>query len=131
MIILGAMGRSVILAFIAGLIIKLFMFDLMITSGHSMEPAIKSGAVLIINRLQYGLRFPGQKKYLIRWGEPKPGELVVFYTPSGDIAVKRCETINSEGQFLAYGDNVNQSYDSRYYGPVPLDNAIGRVLGYK
>ena len=119
------------MAFIAGLIIKLFLFDLMVTSGHSMSPTIESGAIIIVNRLQYGLRFPGQKKFLIRWAEPKPGDLVIFYTPSGDIAIKRCESINNKNQFIARGDNSLQSYDSRSYGPVSVENAIGRVLGYK
>ena len=125
------MGRPVLLALIAGLIIKLFIFDLMMTNGQSMSPTIKNGTVLIINRLQYGLRFPWQKKFLVRWAEPKPGEVVVFYTPAGDIAVKRCEAVSKDGLFTAFGDNAPQSYDSRSYGPVPVDNAIGRVMGYK
>ena len=131
MIILPIMGRAVLLAFIAGMILKLFMFDFMVTDGHSMSPAIKSGTVLIINRLQYGLRFPGQKAYLVQWASPKPGEVVVFYTPSGECAIKRCKTVREGDIFMALGDNSLQSYDSRSYGPVPVQNTIGRVLGLK
>ncbi|MBA3555947.1 MAG: S26 family signal peptidase, partial [Gemmatimonadales bacterium] len=29
------------------------------------------------------------------------------------------------GSFFALGDNRNASYDSRYYGFIPLDNVIG------
>jgi len=125
------MGRAAFLAFAAGVIIKLFLFDLMITDGHSMEPSIRNGTVLVINRLQYGFRFPGQKGYVLQWASPRPGDVVVFYTPSGDIAVKRCEGIAGSGSFTAIGDNALQSYDSRSYGPIPINNTIGRVLGFK
>jgi len=124
------MGRAAFLAFAAGVIIKLFLFDLMITDGHSMEPAIRSGTILVINRLQYGFRFPGQKGYLIQWASPRPGDVLIFYTPSGDIAVKRCEEISGTGSFIAIGDNATQSYDSRSYGPIPITNTIGKVLGF-
>lgn len=115
-------------AIIAAVVIKLFLIDFMIADGNSMEPTIKNGAMLVINRLQYGLRFPGQRGYLIRWGSPRPREVVVFYTPEGQLAVKRCMELTQEG-FFAQGDNRLQSYDSRSYGPVPIDNTFGKVLG--
>jgi signal peptidase I len=109
--------------------LKVFVFDFMKAQGKSMEPAIKNGSVLVINRIRYGLRLPGQKAYLIQWAAPKPGEVVVFYTPEGELAVKRCFEL-SEGSFFALGDNPNASYDSRSYGLVPVSNIIGKVLGY-
>jgi signal peptidase I len=128
MIILPGMGRATAAALITAIIIKLFLFDLMIAEGHSMEPAIKNGALLVINRLHYGLRFPGRQGFLIRWSNPKPGEVVIFYTPSGEIAVKRCETA-AGNNFFVLGDNRLQSFDSRSYGPVRADDIIGKVLG--
>jgi len=125
------MGRAALLAFAAGIILKMFLFDLMVADGHSMHPTVESGTILVINRLQYGFRFPGQKNYIVRWAAPKPGEVVVFYTPSGDLAVKRCETILEGNSFLALGDNTIQSYDSRSYGPIPMENTVGRALGFK
>jgi len=127
----SSMGRALLLAFGAGIILKLFLFDLMIIDGQSMSPTIKNGTIIVINRLQYGLRFPGQKNYIIRWSNPRPGEVVVFYTPSGELAIKRCETISEGSFFIARGDNTLQSYDSRSYGPIPVENAIGRALGLR
>jgi len=123
------MTKAVLGAFVTALVIKLFLFDFIIAEGNSMEPAIRSGSILVINRLQYGLRFPGQAGYLVRWAEPRQGELVVFYAPSGDIAVKRCGNLAGRGEFIAQGDNSLQSYDSRSYGPVSADAIIGKVLG--
>jgi len=123
------MTKAILGAFAAALLIKLFLFDFIIVEGSSMEPALRSGSLLVVNRLQYGLRFPGQPGYIVRWAAPKEGELVVFYAPSGEIAVKRCGGLIGEGQFMAQGDNSLQSYDSRSYGPVSADAAIGKVLG--
>lgn len=112
------------------LVIKLFLFDFIVAEGNSMSPSIPSGSVLVVNRLQYGLRFPGQNDYLLRWSAPKQGDVVVFYTPSGSIAVKRCSPMEN-GEFMAQGDNSLQSYDSRSYGPVSAGNTIGKVLGIR
>jgi len=124
------MTKAVILALVAAFIIKIFVFDFMIAQGHSMEPAIKSGSVLVISRLRYGLRLPWRQSYSLRWAQPKIGEVVVFYTPSGELAVKRCIALTEKYEFIAEGDNSILSYDSRAYGPVPVDNIIGKVLWY-
>jgi len=121
--------KAVLLAFAAALLLKLFLFDFMIAQGHSMEPAIKNGTILVVNKLRYGLRFPWHQDYIVRWAQPKTGEVVVFYTPLGELAVKRCVVL-AGGNFIAEGDNIQLSYDSRAYGPVPADNIIGKVLGY-
>ncbi|MDR3173918.1 MAG: S26 family signal peptidase [Treponema sp.] len=123
--------RGVLVALIVALGMKLLLFDFVIAEGTSMSPAIKPGTVLIINRLRYGLRLPGSRSYLLRWDNPAPGEVVVFYTPGGTVAVKRCAALTGPGEFIALGDNGAQSFDSRAYGPVPADNIIGKVLGIR
>lgn len=123
------MAKAILWAFLAAVLIKLFLLDFIIAEGDSMEPAIHSGSVLVVNRLQYGLRFPGQQGYIVRWATPKEGEVVVFYAPTGNIAVKRCSSQEEAGVFMAQGDNDLRSYDSRSYGPISADATIGKVLG--
>jgi signal peptidase I len=118
-------------AFLAAVFLKCFFFDFMITDGRSMLPAIKPGAVLMVNRLAYGFRLPGSRGYLIRWGLPHTGDVVVFITPQGYTAVKRCELVTEERTFVARGDNSLESYDSRSYGPVPADSIVGKVMGLR
>ena len=130
------MRKAIVGAFITALLMKLFLFDFMIAEGHSMEPVITPGKVLLVNKLAYGFRLPGSGAYIWRWAIPRKGEIVVFYTPQGEIAVKRCGEIYIqesilEENFYALGDNESQSYDSRSYGPVPINNIIGKVLGIR
>jgi signal peptidase I len=121
------LGRTMMAAFAVALALKSFCFDFMITEGQSMYPAIKNGTVLVINKLAYGLRLPWNGRYALRWALPKAGDVVVFYTPLGSLAVKRCAELRPDNRFLAAGDNSAASYDSRSYGPVPLDNIVGRT----
>lgn len=122
-------GRAVLGAFGIALVMKLVLFDFMIAEGRSMEPAIQPGSVMVVAKIAYGLRLPGSEGYLLWWSLPKSGDVVIFYTPEGDIAVKRCAEVTEEHTFIALGDNSLQSYDSRSYGPIPLGNIIGKVLG--
>jgi len=99
-----------------------------------MEPAFSDGAVLIISRLRYGLCLPFHRgipgrQYIFQWALPETGDVIVFFTPEGELAVKRC--VRTDGLvFYAEGDNRLVSYDSRAYGPVPAGNIIGKVLGH-
>jgi signal peptidase I len=121
----------VFLALITAVILKLFVFDFIISQGHSMEPVITDRSVVFISRIRYGVRLPffHNRQYLIQWSLPSAGEIIVFFTPEGKPAVKRCISIDGQ-YFFAEGDNSLVSYDSRAYGPVHVDNIIGKVLGY-
>jgi signal peptidase I len=123
--------KAVFWACVAALLMKFFLFDFMITDGQSMLPAITPGTVLVVVRTAYGFRLPWSFTYLLRWSKPKAGDVVVFFTPRGDRAVKRCGAMLGEDRFFALGDNNRESYDSRFYGPVPVDHIIGKVVGIK
>jgi signal peptidase I len=125
------MNKAILGAFAVALVMKLFLFDFVIADGTSMEPAIRPGAVLVVNRLAYGFRLPWARSYLLRWALPAVGDVLVFYTPEDQVVVKRCAGFAGTGGFIALGDNSLQSYDSRSYGPVEVDSVIGKVLGLR
>ena len=125
------MGKAIFAAFVAAALAKLFVFDVVVADGNSMEPTIHSGDVLFVNRMSYGLRLPGRGGYFVRWAGPGDGDVVVFFAPSGGIAVKRSLGTSDDGGFMAIGDNPRLSYDSRSFGPVPADAVIGRVMGVR
>jgi signal peptidase I len=126
---------AVLLALLFGLVIKLFVIDLMLVEGVSMEPNYRPGEMVLVLRAAYGLRLPWGDSYLLRWALPKRGDVVVFRSPSGDLAVKRVAIVaeslaGTEGGavFFAEGDNLNESWDSRSYGALSCDTIIGRIL---
>ena len=121
-------GKAIVGAFFVAFFLKFFILDFMVAEGHSMTPAIKPGTVLFVCRIFYGIRLPWPGKYILQWREVREGDVVVFYTPHGDIAVKRLVEVLPDGMFFALGDNGAQSYDSRNYGSVQKNNIIGRVL---
>ena len=123
------MWKAIFAAFAVAAVLKLFVFDVVVADGNSMEPTIRSGSVLVVNRLRYGLRLPGRGGHLVRWASPAEGDVVVFFAPSGGLAVKRAAGPAEDGFFTAKGDNPSLSRDSRCFGPVSVDAVIGRVLG--
>ena len=126
-------GRAVLAAFVVALIAKTSAVDFMVAEGKSMQPTIAPGSVLVVNKAAYGLHIPFSGHYLLRWRKPRKGEIVVFPAPSGRVAVKRCAfgEDTAAGYFVALGDNAAESYDSRNYGPVPMDAVLGKVVGIR
>jgi len=122
---------AIIAALATALLIKIFVLDFMIAIGYSMAPAIKPGSAIIVSKIHYGFRVPGSASYLVTWREPREGDILVFYTPWGDIAVKRCVEVLAGKRFYAWGDNDAHSYDSRNYGAIEFEKVIGRVLGVR
>lgn len=73
------------------LLTKLLFLDMIFVRGRSMEPTLKEGTPIFINKLAFGLADPSSGASLARWGGPARGEIVVFADPQDDTrAVKRC-----------------------------------------
>jgi signal peptidase I len=128
-------GGAILLAFAAAALMKLFCFDFIVAEGRSMTPAIKNGSLLFVNKLAFGFRPPFSNRYVARWALPRKGDVVLFWTPFGDLAVKRCgglapQTDGDAPRWMALGDNAPSSFDSRSYGPLPLDSIIGKAPGF-
>ena len=127
-----------LLAFSVAILLKAFAFDIMISEGDSMKPAIEPGSVILVNRLAYGLRLPFANRYAVSWKDPRRGDILVFTAPDGRSAIKRCALTHRDrdprfdspppGSIIVLGDNSAQSWDSRSYGPVPFDAIQGKVM---
>jgi signal peptidase I len=75
------------------------IFSFMVIDGVSMDPTLRSGEIVLVLRLGYGLRLGGA--YLLRWAEPKREDLVAFRNPSsGRQVVKRCVGVGGDPLFL-------------------------------
>jgi len=131
----------------------LFVFQVSVVSGHSMDPSLESGDRLVVDRLSH------------RWRRIKRFDVVVFECPTqtGVDYVKRVvglpgETVElrggelhvdgelveqgfdhiddlgsyppvevAEGKYYVLGDNRPRSKDSRCFGPVSKEQVRGVV----
>lgn len=83
---------------------------------RSMEPALREGSSVLVNRWAYLLRGPAV------------GDLVVAKHPTEErFLVKRVAEVEPDGCFLL-GDNEEHSVDSREFGRVGNDLIVGKVL---
>jgi signal peptidase I len=84
----------ILTALLIFVLLKLFIFDIMVVHGHSMEPTLRPGELIMVARSAYGLLIPLINRYIIRWAYPKRDDLVVLISPeNGKIIVKRCVAI--------------------------------------
>lgn len=77
------------------LFLKNYVIEIRQISGHSMEPALLDGQLVIIWKSAYGIQLPFQNRYLCRWLMPRVGDIVLYYI-DGQYVVKRCVTIGEQ-----------------------------------
>ena len=83
----------------------------------SMKPTILEGDVVTVNKLAYDLKFPFTLARLAAWGDPVPGEIVVFFSPKdGERLIKRV--------IAGPGDTVEMREDVLYLNGRKLDYAL-------
>lgn len=85
-----------------------------ICEGKSMNPTLKDGEVVLVNRE----------------AEIKVGDIVVAKHPFEQLSeiVKRVGKINEHGHYFLVGDNLEDSNDSRHFGAISLEYIKGKVV---
>jgi len=80
-----------------------------------MEPTIKDGDKVLVNRLAYLFK------------APKIGDIVAAKISAGKIVVKRIARVEGDTYFLS-GDNHSDSFDSRKFGMIGKDKVVGKII---
>lgn len=75
-----ALLTAVLLAFV----IRSFIIEPYKIPSKSMVPTLLVGDHIFVNKFIYGLRIPGTKKWIAKFGEPKRGEVIVFIYPEDE-----------------------------------------------
>jgi signal peptidase I len=93
----------------------------------SMKPSILEGDRIFVNKLAYDLKVPFTTWHLAQWGNPRRGDVVVFYSPQDEIRlVKR--VIGEPGDVIELRDNQLYVNGQRAVYQ-PLDPEIIRQMG--
>jgi signal peptidase I len=140
-------------ATIAVLVINLFIAQPRTVHGQSMEPHLHENQRVIVEMLSYRFRTPQRGEIVVlnlpdRHSDPLikrviglPGETVEIRSGAVYINGQKLKEpyliqattgqmpliLVPEAHVFVMGDNRQQSNDSRYFGPVPLENLIGRA----
>lgn len=99
-------GRIFLIGVLAACFLRLFVFDAVRISGDSMQPVLKNGRRVLVNKLAWGFRLPLTRHYIVRWAEPEAGDIAVFLH-NGTFTVKRCAA--TAGMTLAFSDKNGYS----------------------
>lgn len=94
----------------------------------SMKPTIVEGDRIFVNKAAYGLRMPFTRQWLLHWGEPERGDIVVLFSPDDEKRlVKRVVGLPGDRLEERYGRLLINGEPVRYTpiepGSVPALDA--------
>ncbi len=169
-------AEALAVAFLLAIFIRTFLVQAFKIPSGSMLETLQIGDHILVNKLRYGIRMPFVGKRVVKFVDPRRGDIIVFVYPvdpskdfikrvigePGDsVEVKHKQVyINGQkledpyGQFVegpgdqsrlaprdnfgpvtvppdqvfVMGDNRDRSYDSRFWGFVPLDDVRGKAF---
>lgn len=122
--------RSVAMALLAVLLIRVCLFEAFEIDGPSMEPSLLSGERVVVAKYAFGLFLPLRDHAELNWASPVPGDVVVLKSPADGVAIiKRVIGVA--------GDTVEVRNDVVYRNGLALPridrgrcvSGIGAVLG--
>ena len=114
------------------LILRSFLFEPFQIPTGSMIPTLLVGDFIVVNKFDYGVRLPVLRSKIIKVGEPKNGDVMVFIAPNGEeYYIKRVigipgDRVRYENKRL-YINGVEQKQE--FLAKVPPDNP--KLLLYK
>ena len=146
----------IFVAIISAVLIRVFILEPFIVPTPSMEPNLKVGDKVIVNKLAYKLgniergdivafHSPMEEKDLVKRAVGVEGDEITL-TAEGEIFIngeKNIENYLPSGQNISYlnqtvivgknevfvmGDNRNNSFDSRFFGTIPEEDVFGKFL---
>lgn len=124
-------GLSIIIIFaVLVLIVKVFIFSIMLVEGTSMTPTLENGDIVPVYKLAYAEKEPQIDDIVIAI-EPITNKHVIkriVGVPGMPVTYQEKTLYLQEDEYFIKGDNTDASVDSRNYGPIKVDRIIGKVL---
>jgi len=145
--------RAALPAVLVALFINVFVTQAMVVQGPSMKPNLSYNQRVIVEKVIYRfvhgprrgdvvvIDMPGEKELLVKRAVALPGETVAVQDGQVFINGQPLEepwairqggvdyppTLVPPLHVFVLGDNREESRDSRYFGPVPVDQIGGQV----
>jgi signal peptidase I len=90
--------EPLVVAFVAVFIFKAFFFQNFKIPSGSMEDTLLVGDYLFAAKFTYGTRIPFTDKRILKFRKPKPGEIIIFKSPSepDKDLIKRCIAVGGQ-----------------------------------
>jgi signal peptidase I len=115
----GSMGLAVGVA----LFIRWIAFEAYVIPSGSMLPSLLIHDHIFVNKYVYGVRVPFSEEWLVKFNEPKAGEVIVFKYPRdmGTFFIKR--VVGVPGDKIFYENGTLYINDKPMERKVPLSNS--------
>jgi len=120
-------GLSLLVAVLIATSFKSAIADWNDIPSGSMLPTILIGDRVFVNKLAYDLKIPYTTLQIVKWSEPKRGDIVVFFSPKdgkrlikrvvglpGDTIAMRNDRLFINGQFVRYGPPEKEIVDQMH-----------------
>jgi len=134
----GQTARALLVGALLALFARTFVAAAAVVPSGSMAPALLAGDRVLVDRVLFAHGLPPALARLLPVREPRRGDVVWLRTPGapGTALVKRVAATAGEpfggarvppGRLAVLGDREADSLDSRAFGPLPREAAVGRV----
>ena len=84
--------ESLLFAVVFALVLRTFLVEPFKIPTRSMVPTLLEGDQLFVTKLSYGLRLPIYNDYVVRWSDPRRGDVIVFAFPNAEAAAHLART---------------------------------------
>ena len=108
--------RSIFSVLILVLVVRSFVAEPFRIPSSSMKPTLLAGDFVVVNKFAYGMKLPISGTKLIKIGEPKRGDVIVFRAQGSQDMIKRIVGLP--------GDHIKYKNKTLYVNnkPVPVEN---------
>ena len=135
-------AEAILMALLLALFIRTFIVQAFKIPSGSMIPTLAIGDHILVNKLSYGVRIPFVEKYLIEFGAPARGDVIVFIYPedrskdfikrvigvAGDNVEVRNKKVFINGKAVEDSHAHFEGYDPQLGGTVNGDNYGPKVV---
>ncbi|MFM8269806.1 MAG: signal peptidase I, partial [Pseudomonadota bacterium] len=122
--------RTLIWSILALVIIRSFIFESFKIPSSSMVPTLHIGDHIFVSKFDYGLNFPFTKLELVRWGQPKRGDVIVFLYPKDESLHYVKRVIGVPGDTIEFrGREIFINNENIFQEPVTDAETIKKVYG--